>query len=388
MSKDIRTGWIHLQSHASETDHVKMEFSQDHPETHAHEHETGSGKPDDRMSAAFLFADKAAEIHEAIRAQLQPHQDKSSQSLFNCTMDEMREAILEAGKELGERPAACTDHHAVCNLQDDHTCALKSAKIAARHGDTDAQFYLAACFAEGDGVVEDHQEAVRWYRKAAERGHADAQDNLGVCFDHGKGVEQNHIEAALWFKEAAKQGLASAQMNLGSCYYEGRGVKQSMKKSVHWWLKAAEQGYSQAQLNLGLCYTKGNGVKQDDAKAMGWYLKAAEQDCLKAQVILAKAHLEGAGVAADPGKAKHWIERAIAAGFEDSENLLEKISTERARGYQKAATDSKRLSMKPSLEEIMAITDALDEAYPDWENDNDDNYQLIENLYDNFEHLR
>ncbi|MGB1875045.1 MAG: tetratricopeptide repeat protein [Akkermansiaceae bacterium] len=388
MSKDIRTGWIHLQSHASETDHVKMEFSQDHPETHAHEHEPGSGEPDDRMSAAFLFADKASEIHEAARIQLKSRRDKSSEDLFNCTMDEVQEAIFMAGKELGQKPVACLDHQASTSLQDDHTCALKSAKIAARHGDADAQFFLAACFAEGDGVAQDHQEAARWYRKAAERGHADAQDNLGVCFDHGKGVDQNHIEAALWFKEAAKQGLASAQLNLGSCYYEGRGVRQSMKKCVHWWLKAAEQGYSQAQLNLGLCCTKGNGIKQDDAKAMEWYGKAAEQGSRKAQAILAKAHLEGTGVPADPGKAKHWIEKAIAAGFEDNENLLEKISTERARGFQKAATDSKRLSMKPSLEEIMAITDALDEAYPDWENDNDDNYQLIENLYDNFEHLR
>lgn len=365
-----------------------MRFSQDHPETHADGHEPDSGESGHRVSAAFLFADKASVIHEGARSQLNSHQDKSSDDLFKCTLAEAQEAILEAGKLHGEEPSTRINKHAAADSEEGHTCALKSARIAARHGDTDAQFYLAVCFAEGDGVVADHQEAARWYRKAAARGHADAQDNLGVCLDHGKGVQQDHIEAALWFKEAAKQGLASAQMNLGNCYYEGRGEKQNMKKCVHWWLKAAEQGHSQAQFNLGLCYTKGNGVKQDDEKAMEWYLKAAEHGSQKAQVILAKAYLEGTGLEADPGKAKHWLDKAIAGGFEDSENLLEKISTARAKGFQRAVTESKRLSMKPSLEEITAITDALDEAYPDWENNNDDNYQLIENLYDNFEHLR
>jgi len=61
---------------------------------------------------------------------------------------------------------------------------------------------------------------------------------------------------------------------------------------------------------------------------------------------------------------------------------------QRATYFQLIATESDRLSKKPSIPEILAITDALDAAFPEWHKNDNANYQLIENLYDNFEHLR
>lgn len=409
MVTGTRTGWIYILCNESDADHVRVLASIDHPEKQItsstataktnpapnpdSESDTVVPSPSDHfeIAAAFLFADKVSDIEQRARELLKPHQHDDNHELYSQKLPDAEAYILRASLQFKQDPA--TIHRPLkfdytIDTEQAHDCALKTAKIAARHGDPEAQFYLAVCYADGAGVSQDHKEAARWYRKAAERGHADAQDNLGVCFDHGKGVDQNHLEATLWFKEAAKQGSASAQMNLGHCYYEGRGVKKNEKESIKLWHQAAAQGSPAAQLHLGVCYTEGRGLKTDHEQALGWYLKAAEQNHSKAQATLAKCYLDGNGTEQDPSNAKHWLEQAIAQGFEDSENLLDKIIEQRATSLQLIATESDRLSQKPSIPEINAITTALDKAYPDWQKKDNAHYQLIENLYDNFEHLR
>ena len=43
----------------------------------------------------------------------------------------------------------------------------------------------------GDGVAKDDVEAVKWYRKAAEQNLALAQYNLAVCYAQGDGVAED-----------------------------------------------------------------------------------------------------------------------------------------------------------------------------------------------------
>ncbi len=52
-------------------------------------------------------------------------------------------------------------------------------KIDAQHGDIDAQYRLACCYAGGTDTEKDEAEAKKWMRLAAEQGHADAQKMLG-----------------------------------------------------------------------------------------------------------------------------------------------------------------------------------------------------------------
>ncbi len=391
MVTGTRTGWIYIQCNESDTDRIKVQTSLDHPDTR--DPESAQAETDTRfeLAAAFLFADNISKIEQRTRELMKPQQDHTDHELYTIKLPDAENCIMRAGKQFEQEPA--TIHRVfkydyTIDSEEAHECALKSAKIAARHGDPEAQFYIAVCYADGAGVTRDHKEAARWYIKAAERGHADAQDSLGVCFDHGKGVDQNHIEAARWFKKAAKQGLASAQMNLGHCYFEGRGVEKNNKESVKLWHQAATQGYPNAQYNLGLCYTEGRGMNIDQQQAYGWYLKAAEQNLSKAQATLATCYHDGSGTDKDPSAAKYWLEKAIKQGHEDSENLLDKIIEQRASDFQLIAAESDRLSQKPSLAEINAITKALHQAYPDWHKKDSAEYQLIENLYDNFEHLR
>lgn len=358
MSKATRTGWIYVLSDDSDAEHLKVGFSSEHPEDLGKQPELNGKAGHFKLSAAFLFADRAHKIDQMARELLGQHQKDAKKGVYACKLEDAEASILKAAKQLKQKPVASIGTADTGDTGDDTTtdqdddCPLKSAKIAARHGDSDAQFYLGVSYADGEGVTKDEREAARWYQTAAEGGHLDAQNSLGVCYDHGKGVKEDHIQAALWFTEAATQGLASAQMNLGNCYYKGRGVKKDLQEATNWWLKAAEQDFTEAQATLAKCY------------------------------------LEGSGVTQDPTEAKNWMNKAIAAGFEDKDQLLEKIFEKRASSYRTAVADSDRLSLKPSMPEIMAIIEALDESFPEWEQDDNAHYQLIENLYDNFEHLR
>ncbi|MBQ0113780.1 MAG: sel1 repeat family protein [Bacteroidales bacterium] len=57
---------------------------------------------------------------------------------------------------------------------------------------------------------ENYTKAVSWFKKAAEQGHADAQYNLAFCYANGNGVSQDYKQAASWYEKAAEQGLGEA----------------------------------------------------------------------------------------------------------------------------------------------------------------------------------
>ena len=84
----------------------------------------------------------------------------------------------------------------------------------AEKGDAEAQFFLALCYANGEGVSKNMAEAVKWWRKAAEKGNAKAQFSLAVCYENGFGVSKNMAEAVKWYKKAARQGIPDAKRAL------------------------------------------------------------------------------------------------------------------------------------------------------------------------------
>lgn len=88
-------------------------------------------------------------------------------------------------------------------------CAQSVAEIRTRaeQGDALAQYHLAVCFSNGQGVEQNVSEAAKWYRKAADQGYQRAQVLLGMCYGRGIGVPKDSIEAYKWFNLAAAQGL-------------------------------------------------------------------------------------------------------------------------------------------------------------------------------------
>ena len=146
----------------------------------------------------------------------------------------------------------------------------------AEQGYSFAQYNLAMCYKNRNGVAGDQEEAFKWFLKAAEQGNVLAQNQLGCCYRDGKGIAEDQSEAFQRFLKAAEREDAQAQYEVALCYKNGYGVAKDEEKAFQWFLKAAEQEDARAQYNLALCYKNGKGVAKDQKKASQWFLKAEE----------------------------------------------------------------------------------------------------------------
>ena len=80
----------------------------------------------------------------------------------------------------------------------------------------------------------------------AEKGYASAQYSLAYCYHNGEGVEQSDSKAAEWLMKSAQQGYAKAQYFLGLCYDKGEGVEISKEKALYWFIKSCDNSYEPA----------------------------------------------------------------------------------------------------------------------------------------------
>lgn len=187
---------------------------------------------------------------------------------------------------------------------------------AAEGGLAEAQYTIAAMYALGEGVPQDYAEARRWYLKAAAQGEPESLYSLGYMAANGQGGPRNETEAAEWFQKAAERGHVSAQYELAGRYQRGAGVPQDGAKAMDMFRKAAEQGFAPAEHSLGFAYATGQGVPHDLERAMEWFRKAAEQGVAESQVEVGAMYFSGQGVAPDPVEAFAWFDQAAAQGVD------------------------------------------------------------------------
>ena len=256
--------------------------------------------------------------------------------------------------------------------------AVKWYEIAARRGDATAQFNLAGCYANGQGVTQDYEKAFELLAQAAEQGQAFAQADLGFCYENGIGVSKNIIDAAKWYQKAADQGHTNSQFKIGMFYCtgeveeareqeiemvkllgleyytsstpngndnpheilltnskfniyvdilnEGRfTIPQNFSEAAVWFQKAADHGHAEAQLALWHFYSKGYGVEEDIYKAVVFLSKSANLGNAEAQYNLALCYLNGTGLTQSSSEAKKWLETAAAQGYKPAINKLNEI---------------------------------------------------------------
>lgn len=228
---------------------------------------------------------------------------------------------------------------------------------SAEAGDSKAQYNLAVCYANGEGVEQDFEKAMFWWQKAAEQGDVDAQSAIGRLYLKGLGVEVDMDKAFEWTERAAKGGCADAMANLGILYYVmGWGVETNLDKSGEWLIKAAENGVTEAMSLLSTYYEMGFVVEKDVQKAFEWamkaaelgdagaqkqvgdfylnvnvqvveknpeeafkwYLKSAEQECAKGEFAAANCYLDGVGVEKDVSKGIQFLMNASYHGDSDA----------------------------------------------------------------------
>ena len=144
--------------------------------------------------------------------------------------------------------------------------------LAAEQGHAVAQCNLGRCYKSGYSPVrlrylgpfagsvidrdrereerEREKVAASWFGMAAAQDYAPAQFNLAICYENGQGVAKDIKTAIDWYRKAAEQDHVEAQFNLALCYENGQGVAKDIKTAIDWYRKAASKGHAAAQSRL------------------------------------------------------------------------------------------------------------------------------------------
>ena len=220
----------------------------------------------DELSDAVKMAE--ARIKEKYASELAIERERSALKAIIINDKLSEQDKLKAIKERFFNEKSGTQ--SIKNANNNASENVESLLISAKRGEAEAQYNLANCYANGEGIDKNINEAVNWWHKAAEQGLAKAQYNLGLCYFYGNGVSRDLAEALKWLRKAAEQGFAEAQLNLGICYLHGYGITANINEAVKWWRMAAEQGHATAQYNLGVCHELGYGIVKGLRKAKGY----------------------------------------------------------------------------------------------------------------------
>jgi hypothetical protein len=157
------------------------------------------------------------------------------------------------------------------------TADLVALRRCANNEDASAQFHLAQCYAQGEGVKKHKTHAFRWYERAASHGHPEALMYLGLCNAKGEGTLADPAKALDCYRKAAEAGLPLAMGLVGQCYEEGRAVPKDEVEAVRWYRLSADGGEVSCLAQLGECYEFGRGVKRNMRKALECYRQANEE---------------------------------------------------------------------------------------------------------------
>lgn len=121
---------------------------------------------------------------------------------------------------------------------------------AALLGDPAGQCNLAISYLKAD--PPNSTEAVKWLYQSSHAGYVRAQYQLALCLHQGQGVDRNLVEAATWYLKAAEGGYVRAMYNVSLCYSFGEGLVRNHRLARKWMKRAADRGHTKAQYEHGL----------------------------------------------------------------------------------------------------------------------------------------
>lgn len=226
----------------------------------------------------------------------------------------------------------------------------------AQQGDPQAQFNVAICYRDGEGVSQDVAKSFQWLQKSAEQNNSEAQFVLGNMYYFGKGTKKDLKQSFQWFDKAAHAGNPWAQYAIGYMCEHGEGTKINLKEAKEWYQKAARHHILLADVALKRVFAKDGDPKaqytyakhlivhEKNAKeAFKWYEKAAMQNYVPAQKALADLYLQGLGVSQNKVKAYQWLIIAVNNGmpeaFSEREELAKQLSSKDKEKAQRDAKD-------------------------------------------------
>lgn len=151
----------------------------------------------------------------------------------------------------------------------DYIAAQRSFGLAAKRGNTDAQYQLGIIYLKGLGVNKSPEDAAYWFRKAAQNGHSASQFEIGRCFETGTGVLEDQRIATEWLWRAADHGHADAALHLARHYRDGIGKPRDIEKARRYYKQAKQGGITEAAAELDRLPTTSNAQKKMTAAKRG-----------------------------------------------------------------------------------------------------------------------
>ena len=204
---------------------------------------------------------------------------------------------------------------------------LKTAKILADKGDTEAQLFIGAYYLE---TVGDNKEAYKWFELSAAgstKASTKAQIILGTLELKEGRVEKgvSWLEKAL---EAGDDGALSALVNLynGSIKNEKLVEYVDHEKALKYALRGASKGDKNFQHFCACCYAQGHGTSKNMSEAVHWFTLSATQGHAASQRLLGALLITGyENTPPNLTEAERWLRMAAAQGDEEAIELLSTI---------------------------------------------------------------
>jgi TPR repeat protein len=106
-------------------------------------------------------------------------------------------------------------------FQQDDGRALPHLVAGAKAGDRLAQYYLGGVYYFGKfGVTADKKAAASYYLMSAKQNHGPAQYGMALCLYNGEGVQQDKKAARSWMEKAARNKCPEAREFLDTHSFE------------------------------------------------------------------------------------------------------------------------------------------------------------------------
>jgi len=126
--------------------------------------------------------------------------------------------------------------------------AIKIIQDLADNGNSDAAYYLAKLYLEGDVVKKNPHKGVEYLLEAADLGNTKAKMEIAVSILRNGNDERDAEMAFEMFHDIAMKGNAEAEMVLSCFYFKGYGCEKNKVLADMWHLKARIDEFDETKL--------------------------------------------------------------------------------------------------------------------------------------------
>lgn len=126
--------------------------------------------------------------------------------------------------------------------------AIKLIQGLTDNGDSDAAYYLAKLYQEGDVVEENFKTSAKYLQMAADLGNTKAMMEIAQYGYMCAKSEFDREEVFDWFHKAALSGNSEAEMIISYLYLMGYGCEENKILADMWHLKARIDDFDETKV--------------------------------------------------------------------------------------------------------------------------------------------